>query len=305
MDADAPKRILIVDDSSFNTGMLKDALKDEFEVSIAQSGEQALRMATGDGGVPTVDLVLLDIILPGMDGYEVCRRLKENPATASISVIFLSAMTEEADETRGLELGAVDYITKPFSIPIVRARVRTHVELKRQRDILQALSAVDGLTGIPNRRRLDEYYSLEWLRAKRRQTPLSVIMADIDHFKDYNDAYGHAQGDECLKAVAKALESSLKRPTDLLARYGGEEFAVVLPETGVEGAGHLAEDMRAGVEALDIPHAKSPVTGHVTISLGTGTMIPGAMTQPKALIQLADEMLYKAKSGGRNRVVSR
>ena len=301
---DTPKRILIVDDSSTNISVLTKALADEFEISATEDGAKALSMVSGEEGVPQPDLVLLDVIMPGMDGYEVCRRLKASPATASIPVILLSSMTGEKDETRGLELGAVDYITKPFRIPIVKARVRTHVKLKRQRDLLRELSSMDGLTGIPNRRRFDEYYETEWLRSKRRQTPLSVIMADIDHFKAYNDTYGHAEGDACLKAVAKALQDALKRPSDLLARYGGEEFVVILPETEAEGARHLAEDMRRGVENMNIPHAESKVTNHLTISLGVGTLVPGAMTPPAALVKLADDKLYEAKDSGRNRVVA-
>ncbi|WP_461208730.1 diguanylate cyclase domain-containing protein [Desulfocurvus sp. DL9XJH121] len=297
-----PKRILIVDDSPANIARLSQALADEFEVRTVDDGEQALRLLNVQEDSERPDLVLLNVVLPGMDGYEACRRIKDDPATSAIPVILVSDKRDEEEETRGLEIGAVDYITKPFSLPIVRARVRTHVELKRQRDILSELSSVDGLTGIANRRRFDEFYDLEWLRSKRRQTPLSLIMADIDHFKAYNDAYGHAQGDECLKAVAGAMSDCLKRPTDLVARYGGEEFVVVLPETGPEGAGHLAEDMRVSVQNLRIPHADSAVAGHVTISLGTGTMVPDPDHEPEALVKLADDMLYKAKNNGRNQV---
>ncbi|MBU1004178.1 MAG: PleD family two-component system response regulator [Proteobacteria bacterium] len=292
-------RILIVDDSSFNIIILGEALSGEFEVSVATNGEDALATAMGPN---QPDLVLLDIIMPGIDGHEVCRRLKSDASTASIPVIFITSMSEVEDETRGLELGAVDYITKPFSIPIVKARVRSHVELKRQRDILRDLSTLDGLTGIPNRRRFDEFFNLEWLRGRRSQTQISMVMADIDHFKAYNDNYGHAEGDECLRKVARAMKDCIKRPSDLLARYGGEEFAVILPETESQGAQHLAEALRAAVDSLNIPHAHSPVADHVTISVGVATLTPGALKEPEFLIKKADAMLYKAKNNGRNQV---
>ncbi|BBD09114.1 diguanylate cyclase domain-containing protein [Desulfovibrio ferrophilus] len=292
-------RVLIVDDSSFNITILGEALSDEFEVSVATNGEDALAAVSGPA---PPDLVLLDIIMPGIDGHEVCRRLKNNPSTASIPVIFITSMSEEDDETKGLELGAVDYITKPFSIPIVKARVRSHVELKRQRDILRDLSALDGLTGIPNRRRFDEFLNMEWLRSRRSQSPVSLIMADIDHFKAYNDNYGHAEGDECLRQVARALKFCIKRPSDLIARYGGEEFAAILAETETDGAEHLAEDIRNAVESLNIPHAHSLVTDHVTISVGVATLVPGALKDPEFLIKKADAMLYEAKENGRNQV---
>jgi diguanylate cyclase (GGDEF)-like protein len=299
-----PKRVLVVDDSSFNRKLLSDALSGEFEVRVAHTGAEALEMAAGRDGEPRPDLVLMDIIMPGMDGHTACVRLKDDPATRDIPVIFISSMDDAEDEAHGLGLGAVDYITKPFSIPIVKARVRTHVELKRQRDTLRELSSVDGLTRIANRRRFDEYYEAEWQGAKRRQSPVSVVMADIDHFKAYNDTYGHARGDECLRAVAAALKSVLKRPTDLLARYGGEEFVAVLPGTAAEGAVALAEEMRRAVADLDIEHAASETAGHVTVSLGVGTLVPGAMVEPVALVRLADEKLYEAKNGGRDRVAA-
>jgi len=292
-------RVLVVDDSSFNITILGEALAEEFEVSVATTGEQALEVASGP---EPPDLVLLDIIMPGMDGHEVCRRLKADPATSSIPVIFITSMSEEDDETRGLELGAVDYITKPFSLAIVKARVRAHVELKRQRDILRDLSALDGLTGIPNRRRFDEFLAKEWLRGRRNQSPVSLIMADIDHFKAFNDNYGHAEGDDCLRRVARALMGALKRPTDLVARYGGEEFAVVLPETGAEGARHMGEALRAAVQALNLPHAHSEAAEQVTISVGVATVVPATQSEPEEVIKLADAQLYRAKEGGRNQV---
>lgn len=207
-------------------------------------------------------------MMPDMDGYEVCRRLKQEEKTANIPVIFITARDQEEDETRGLDAGAVDYITKPFSLPIVGARVKTHLELKRHRDLLENLSSKDGLTGIPNRRRFDEMLKREWNSAVRKGNPLSLVMIDIDHFKAYNDNYGHWRGDDCLRLVAGALFSTPQRPGDFTARYGGEEFVSILPETDMEGALSVCRAMQKMIGALEIPHAFSTVAGHITISLG-------------------------------------
>lgn len=293
------RRVLIVDDSSFNITILGEALSEDYEILVATNGQEGLDIAMGSH---PPDLILLDIIMPGMDGLEVCTHLKANSLTVDIPVIFITSMSDEEDETTGLSVGAVDYITKPFSIPIVKARVKTHIELKRQRDMLREISTIDGLTGIANRRRFDEFYRAEWLRARRSGTALSVIMVDIDHFKNYNDTYGHAEGDECLKAVAEAMKNVINRPQDLVARYGGEEFVAVLPETGAEGALHLANGMREVVSDLKITHESSSVAAHVTVSVGVATSIPKPDSTRKQLLQEADGQLYKSKEEGRNRV---
>jgi diguanylate cyclase (GGDEF)-like protein len=269
-------------------------------VIIGSDGHEALSLAASH--MP--DLILLDVMMPGLDGYQVCTRLKQDSTTAAIPVIFVSAMDEEEDETRGLELGAIDYITKPLKAPIVRARVRNHLELKRYRDLLENLSIKDALTGIANRRRLDEVMNLEWRRALRSPAPLSFILMDIDCFKAYNDNYGHTAGDECLRQVARALASATRRFTDLVARYGGEEFACVLPTTDAAGAAILGNRLRAVVEALNIPHAYSPVTDRVTISVGVATVVPTPATSQSQLTETADRRLYEAKRTGRNRVVA-
>jgi diguanylate cyclase (GGDEF)-like protein len=231
----------------------------------------------------------------------VCRRLKEDPSSRNIPVIFITAMTEEEDETKGLAYGAVDYITKPFSLPIVRARVRTHLELKRHRDTLEALSTRDGLTGIPNRRRFDEVLTVEWLRGQREGAPMSLIMIDIDHFKLYNDNYGHIEGDDCLKKVAACLATAMSRPADFFARYGGEEFAVILPMTDHNGAVTVAETLLDQIRELNLPHRYSLVAERVTISLGIATMLPSREDSPTILIDRADKALYASKIAGRNR----
>lgn len=295
-----PATVLVVDDAPSNLAILTETLRGEFDVRIATSGAEALRLV--DTAPP--DLILLDILMPDMDGYEVCRRLKTDYATRNIPVIFLTAKNEVADETQGLSLGAVDYITKPVTVPIVQARVRAHVELKRRGDLLENLSMRDGLTGIANRRRFDECLERAWRHGMRCATPLSVIMADIDDFKAYNDAYGHMAGDVCLKNVARALAGVLRRPGDLAARFGGEEFAMVLEDTSLSGARHLAEAMRLTVRALDMAHAGSRAAPIVTVSLGVASVVPVGGLSPDALLRSADRMLYQAKQAGRDRVVA-
>lgn len=295
------QKILIVDDTPGDIKILREALKSECKITFATNGEDALDMALSE--IPP-QLILLDIMLPGMDGYEVCRKLKASKKTQNIPVIFITAKNRDEDEAKGLGLGAVDYITKPYFLPIVKARVKTHLELKQHRDMLESLSSLDGLTGIPNRRRFDQFFDQEWKRSVRELTFLSVIMMDIDFFKAFNDNYGHCSGDDCLRQIARSLVDSLKRPTDFVARYGGEEFVAVMPKTDSEGAAFMAETMRKRIEALDIQHSYSPVSKRVTISLGTASAIPSEDSSPTDLIEAADQVLYKAKMEGRNQVKS-
>ncbi|WP_454020456.1 diguanylate cyclase [Azospirillum sp. Marseille-Q6669] len=297
---DARSKILVVDDIPSNVHVLSRILKDEHDIYFATDGAKALELA--QSRLP--DLVLLDIMMPGMDGYEVCSRLKTDPITRDIPVIFISAKSEVEDETYGLEVGAIDFISKPISPPIVKARVRNHLLLKRQTDLLRTLSFADGLTGIANRRRFDEVLLREWRRCGRVQLPLSLIMLDVDQFKPYNDHYGHQAGDECLRAVAQLLAEQMMRPGDLIARYGGEEFVCLLPETDEDGAVQVAERLRETVANRRLPHAVSHVADHVTISLGVATARPTLDDTPDRLTQLADGLLYEAKRAGRNRVCS-
>ncbi|QCG97125.1 PleD family two-component system response regulator [Azospirillum sp. TSA2s] len=296
--ADPRPKILVVDDIPSNVHVLSRILKDDYDIYFATDGEKALDLV--QSRMP--DLVLLDIMMPGMDGFEVCRRIKDDPTTHDIPVIFISAKSEVEDETRGLEVGAIDFITKPISPPIVKARVRNHLLLKRQTDLLRSLSFLDGLTGIANRRRFDEAMAREWRRCARSHLPLSLVILDVDHFKAYNDQYGHQAGDECLRIVAEVLAERARRPSDLVARYGGEEFVCLLPETDGPGATRVAEGFRAAVAERRIPHAQSPVAPFVTISLGVATVIPSAESSPEKLAEMADQLLYRAKRTGRNRV---
>ncbi|MEI7610681.1 MAG: diguanylate cyclase [Rhodospirillaceae bacterium] len=299
----APPRpkIVVIDDMPVNIRILHAVLSRDFDVRCATRGAEGLELVAREHP----DLVVLDVMMPEMDGYEVCRRLKADPITAVIPVIFITALDEVEEEARGLELGAVDYLTKPITPGIVLARVKTHVELKRLRDRLELMTTTDGLTGVANRRGFDASLSREWQRAVRGKTPLSLIMGDIDFFKTFNDHYGHLAGDSCLRRVAEAMAASVSRPADLVARYGGEEFVALLPETEATGARLLAEEMRRRVAELDIPHTTSAAAPHVTVSLGVATLVPESRDDPGYLILQADEALYQAKDQGRDRVVVR
>lgn len=296
------RKILIVDDEPSNLDILMDLLKSEYKVVAALNGEKALEICRSS--LPP-DLILLDILMPDMDGYEVCEKLKANDTTKNLPVIFVTAVSEVMDETRGFRVGAVDYITKPYHPPVVKARIKAHMELKIKSDMLEQLAAIDGLTNLYNRRRLDEILGSEWNRCQRSNAPLSLIMIDIDYFKLFNDTYGHAMGDQCLKDVAWTLKDSLKRPTDIIARYGGEEFAVLLPNTDRAGAEMVANKMRDEVESLKIPHSSSEVCGFVTISLGVATVRADFNIGTSVdLVKAADRALYQSKNSGRNRVSS-
>jgi len=239
-------------------------------------------------------------MMPGMDGYEVCRRLKAQAATQDIPIIFITAMADVENESMGFALGAVDYISKPFNKTVVKARIRVHMQLKRQSRLLENLVFMDALTEIPNRRALDQTFQQEWARSLRTGLPLSYIMMDIDLFKQFNDHYGHGCGDECLARVAKALHSCVQRPSDCLGRYGGEEFAAILADTDMDHALQVAQIFHSSVAALQIPHAYSTVAPHLTISIGVATAHPVSGQSPEMLIDTADRMLYEAKNAGKN-----
>ncbi|AEG02098.1 diguanylate cyclase [Methylomonas methanica] len=290
--------ILIVDDTPTNIQILAENLIKDYRVKVAASGENALRIVAQQ---ELPDLILLDVMMPDIDGYEVCRRLKNNPQTHAIPIIFVTALNEVANEEFGLNLGAMDYITKPFYLPVVKARIRNHIRLKQLTDTLESMAWIDGLTGIPNRRRFDQMLEIEWKRAQRNQLPLAVIMVDIDHFKAYNDCHGHGEGDVCLKQVATMFAATVNRPGDLVARYGGEEFVILMPETDTDGAQQLADHLRHQIESMQIPHTSSSASCWVTISLGYAALIPKPEQASSTLLDDADNMLYQAKNLGRNR----
>jgi diguanylate cyclase (GGDEF)-like protein/PAS domain S-box-containing protein len=296
----SPSRILVVDDVKTNLKVLANALKPHYAVQVADSGDAALKVVHHG---PAPDLILMDIMMPDMDGFEVCRLLKNDPATQGIPVIFVTALDSETDEAKGFEVGGVDFISKPFKVPVVLARVRNHLKLKQRTDMLETMSHIDGLTQVPNRRQMDETLEKELGRLHREQSPLGLIMIDIDHFKPYNDHYGHGRGDECLEKVASVMQSTLKRPGDFLARYGGEEFVVILPETDAEGTRKVGEDLRAAVEDADLHHGYSAVADHITISLGGFFEVVTGQRSKQDWLDQADQALYEAKHLGRNRMV--
>lgn len=289
-------RILIVDDERININLLNALLRADYKIMVATNGEEALRAAAT--GKP--DLILLDIVMPGMDGYEVCRQLKAAAATQTIPIIFITAMGNVENETRGFALGAVDYISKPFNSAVVKARVGVHMKLKRKGDLLEKLASIDALTEIPNRRAFDQAREQEWARGLRTESPISFVMIDIDLFKQFNDNYGHGAGDECLVRVARSLNGCVQRPGDFVARYGGEEFAAILAGTDMEGAMRLAQRFHAAVAALQIPHAFSAAGPQISISVGIATAVPTAAVTLEVLADAADRMLYAAKNAGRS-----
>ena len=290
-------RILVVDDHPSNVQALYQALQADHQVLVATNGEQALALCEAK----QPDLVLLDVVMPGIDGYEVCARLKAGSNTRHIPVIFVTSRDDEEAETRGLGIGAADFITKPINPAIVRARVTTQLTLKAQSDLLRQLVFTDGLTGVPNRRCFDEKLSEEWQRSRRNGSSLSLAIIDVDFFKRYNDLHGHQAGDACLRQVAQALAATLKRPADMLARYGGEEFACILPETNSEGAFEVATQLEACVRAEQIPHGDSAVNNNVTVSVGVATREGNGNDTIVQLLGDADRQLYRAKVEGRGK----
>lgn len=304
----SPTDILLVDDDPSVIQVLSRALAGLGRLRFATGGREALRRANETAP----DLILLDMELPDLSGFEVCKRVKDDPELTDVPVIFVTSHTSAEMEEAGLALGAVDFIAKPIRPAIVAARVRTQLRLKLMTDQLRRMAQTDGLTGVANRRFFDQSLDREWRRARRNSKALSLLMIDVDHFKPFNDHYGHLRGDEALVGVASALQAGVHRPSDLVARYGGEEFAVLLPETDGEGASHIADGLLQAVRALQIPHVHSE-TGHVTISIGIGCadhLSPGwkehtkqlGENESQLLLALADESLYRAKHDGRNQV---
>lgn len=293
--------ILVVDDERINIQILNNALGDEYNILAAMTGEQAIKVASES--LPS--LILLDIVLPDISGHDVCRELKSNKLTQHIPIIFITAQSGADDELVGLELGATDYFRKPFVLPLIKVRIRNQIDLVQKTAELERLAWIDGLTGISNRRRFDQRYFDACKYAKRNKRRISVILLDIDFFKQYNDHYGHVKGDEVLKKVAQALDQSASRPLDLVARYGGEEFAILLTDSSESEGALLAEKAREKIEELAIPHIKSTIHKALTISVGVTTSSnEGSEFDCRQLLETADRCLYEAKSMGRNTVVS-
>lgn len=297
---DAMDKILVIDDSLVQTQFLKSILETDYQVTICQTAEEGLRSAK-EGGYA---LILLDVVMPGMDGFTLLRQLKHEDATRHIPVILITSLADIQYEERGLMLGAVDYVTKPFSPAIIKARVNTHAQLYHYQMQFRRQAMVDELTGVANRRRYEEECAARWREAVRFELPFSICMFDIDKFKIYNDTFGHPAGDQVIAAVAQTAASYFQRSTDLFARYGGEEFVALFLGSVGRTAFEFLKTVRQAVEDLHLPH-KSPVSPWVTIGVGGVTAIPTTESRPKELLQQADAMLYEAKSAGRNRVIWR
>jgi len=288
--------VLIVDDATSNITVLTHILSPEYTIYAAKNGPDALEAAKEHAP----DVILLDILMPGMDGYEVLTELKASPATRTIPVIFVTGLDSAQDEAKGLALGASDYISKPFNDAIVKLRVRNQITMLRYIRTIEELTRIDQLTGIPNRRSLDERLSLEWTRAIRTATPLSILVLDLDNFKKYNDTYGHLQGDVLLRTVAEILAQEIKRSGDFFARWGGEEFIALLPATHWDGALRLAETLRKSVEDAVIPLADGQAT-KITVSIGLNSQVPTLDASMLDFLHHADKALYVAKKAGKNR----
>lgn len=291
------EKVLIVDDSRLDVKVLADILKEEYEVITAHTGEEGLQKAKEEMPV----LILLDIVMPIKDGFEILKELKNAENTKEIPVIFLTALTDEKTEEKGLLNGAVDYIKKPFNANIVRARVRTQVKLHLYMRTIENQLSVDSLTGAFNRRAFELHKVQIWNHAKVHHVPLSIFIADIDYFKRVNDTYGHGEGDHVLKTAVMEMRKKLNDEYTYLARYGGEEFVAILHNKTVKEAQIIAEEIRESIRNLNIPNIKSDVCPYLTISIGGSTIVPTDESSVDELLETADSMLYEAKAGGRNR----
>jgi diguanylate cyclase (GGDEF)-like protein len=291
-------RLLIVDDDPNNIRLLASIFDQDYDILFALSGQEAIDISL----LERPDLIILDVMMPDLDGYTVCRTIKNHPHTKDIPIVFLTAHCDVEEEIRGLEMGAADFISKPFYPKIVKIRVSNQIELKYAREKLTKLAITDGLTGIANRRYFDDQLAHEWTRARRLNQTLAIAMIDVDWFKKYNDHYGHQGGDDCLQQVANVLSNVAKRDSDFVARYGGEEFAIILPMTQAENALELSKNICLALSNLELPHVLSDF-GHVTLSVGVAVGCPKQNTTPRNLLLNADKALYTAKENGRNRAV--
>lgn len=313
--------ILVVDDSINNLTLLSDILdKQGYDVRQSLNGSIALKAIQ----LSLPDLILLDINLPGMDGYTVCQKLKANPDTQDIPIIFISASDEALDKFKAFSVGGSDYITKPFKPIEVLMRIQNQLKIKqlqqklRERNTyleilvqqlketnqkLEQSSRLDPLTNIANRLHFNDCFAQEWKRSIREQKPLGLILCDIDYFKQYNDTYGHLKGDHCLAQVAQTLKTATLRATDLVCRYGGEEFVIILPYTNPQGGKLICQRILEKIQQLKIPHRRSSVSPYVSVSIGFASLIPSNNLASDLLISLGDHALYQAKKQGKNRFV--
>lgn len=313
--------VLLIDDDAFTRLQLHTFLAQQrYRVVEAKNGKEGLERFIE----LRPDLILLDASMPVMNGFRCCAEirtlLKEDASTveAEIPILMITGLDDQASVDRAFEVGASDYVTKPIHWAVLRQRVQrllrqsqlyrqlaiANQQLESANQLLQRQAFVDGLTKIANRRQFDDYLEREWWRSQREQTPISLVLCDIDSFKLYNDTYGHQAGDRCLQRVAQLINETVNRPADLAARYGGEEFAIILPNTTLIGSVQWAEGLCAGVRELAIPHMRSIVNQVVTLSCGVSSMVPDPQMTLETLIETADKMLYEAKKAGRDRVIA-
>jgi len=292
-------KILLVDDQVVNIKILHQLLQDDYDIYMARDGNQAIEMCKK----VKPDLVLLDIEMPMLNGFDVCAHLKNDPDTQEVAIIFVTGHFDEDKEVRGFQLGAVDFIHKPINPVITKARIKNQIRLKLNTDLLRTIALIDGLTGVANRRQFEQVLPVSWSQCAREKQPLTIILLDIDFFKHFNDTYGHTEGDVCLRLVAQKIHDTVNRPYDLVARFGGEEFICILPNTDLIGGTYVAQQIVDSIVSLKIPHINSPISAFVTISAGVSSAVPEYDMSSKTLIEEADQQLYIAKDRGRNRVL--
>ncbi len=301
-----PMKILIVEDSATLRYSMCSYISNAGHTPIvAENGETALQILDDS----KVDMVIMDVEMPGLDGFETTRCIRDWFGDYWIPIIFVTGKNAEQDLRQGIDAGGDDYLIKPISETILAAKIRAMERITTMRDEmtqlnkeLTELSERDGLTHLYNRRTFDERANDQWRIAMRTKEPLAILLMDIDHFKAYNDYYGHIAGDECITEVAGAIEEALSRPGDLIARYGGEEFIALLPNTREDGAYHVAERIRMTVQQLGIKHRESATNASITLSIGGAVVTHTTGTLLKDLTNAADKALYTAKQTGRNRV---
>ncbi len=300
--------VLVVDDDPGAIQIVYRAIQELGDIRFATNGAEAYRLVRERAP----DVILLDAEMPGETGFELCRRIKSYPEFSEIAVIFITSHSGLDFEVQALEAGAADFIAKPISALSVQLRLSLHLKLKQQLDELRVLAGTDALTQLANRRTIDETLNREWTRSRRSGSEISFVLLDVDHFKLYNDEYGHPAGDSCLQEVAETLRGIAQRPADIAGRFGGEEFALILPDTGESGAIHVANALREAIVARGVPHEASPVASVVTVSVGVSTWEPppppsrptASEAQVHDLVRAADQALYLAKERGRNIVES-
>ncbi len=287
--------MLIIDDDISTVRLIAESLQAEFSVNFATTGAKGLSLAE-----KMPDVILLDLNLPDMKGFEVIKKLKQNPSTYPIPVIFISSVSDLADQERGFRFGAVDYVVKPIQVPLLRMRIKAHAKLYQQAIVLEQLAATDFLTNVANRRKFNDVLGDEVKRSYRDGSSISLLMIDVDDFKLFNDYYGHGKGDECLVCVAKILREVATRSSDCIARVGGEEFAMILPDSSCEGAEVIARNINQLISQAGIEHEFSKHDKKVTVSIGIRNIKPGEKDSQKSIYNEADKALYQAKTAGKN-----